>query len=70
MVNKLHQLSTVVGTLLLLLSGNTVGLGDIIYAVNCGGDAHTDVFGVTYEKDANKVRRNEKAFFVCVYRAI
>ncbi|XP_023340142.1 malectin [Eurytemora carolleeae] len=39
----------------LLLLGQTVGLGDIIYAVNCGGEAHTDIFGVHYEKDTNKV---------------
>jgi len=39
----------------LLLLGQTVGLGDIIYAVNCGGDEHTDVFGIKYQKDNNKV---------------
>ena len=22
------------------------GLGDAVYAVNCGGEAHTDLFGV------------------------
>ena len=35
--------------------GKTVGLGDIIYAVNCGGEAHTDVYGVQFQKDSNKV---------------
>ena len=32
-----------------------MGLGDIIYAVNCGGEAHTDVYGVQFQKDSNKV---------------
>ena len=35
--------------------GKTVGLGDIIYAVNCGGEAHTDIYGIQYQKDTNKV---------------
>lgn len=26
-------------------------VGPIVYAVNCGGDAHTDSFGIHYEKD-------------------
>jgi hypothetical protein len=26
------------------------GLGDAVYAVNCGGEAHTDIFGI--RKDA------------------
>jgi len=39
----------------LFLLGKTVGLGDIIYAVNCGGEAHTDVYGVQFQKDSNKV---------------
>jgi hypothetical protein len=29
------------------------GLGDAVYAVNCGGEAHTDLFGIKYEKDTN-----------------
>ncbi|XP_063238202.1 malectin [Bacillus rossius redtenbacheri] len=28
-----------------------VGAVDVIYAVNAGGDAHTDVFGVKFERD-------------------
>ncbi|VVC99253.1 malectin-B [Leptidea sinapis] len=27
------------------------GLGEIIYAVNAGGSAHTDIYGIHYEKD-------------------
>ncbi|CAL4074721.1 unnamed protein product [Meganyctiphanes norvegica] len=29
----------------------TNGLGEVIYAVNAGGDAHIDVYGIRYEKD-------------------
>ncbi len=25
---------------------SVVGLGDAVYAVNCGGEAHTDIFGI------------------------
>ncbi|ESO03433.1 hypothetical protein HELRODRAFT_80430 [Helobdella robusta] len=27
------------------------GIGEIIYAVNCGGGAHVDVYGIHYQKD-------------------
>ncbi|CAH0604751.1 unnamed protein product [Chrysodeixis includens] len=27
------------------------GLGEIIYAINAGGPAHTDIYGIHYEKD-------------------
>lgn len=27
------------------------GIGGVIYAINAGGEAHTDSFGVRYEKD-------------------
>lgn len=27
------------------------GLSDVIYAVNAGGDAHVDSFGIRYERD-------------------
>ena len=27
----------------------------VIYAVNCGGESHTDVFGVRYSRDSNRV---------------
>ena len=26
-------------------------LGEVVWAVNCGGDAHTDIQGITYEAD-------------------
>ncbi|XP_069970344.1 malectin-A [Penaeus vannamei] len=40
-------------SLLLLLTfiAKASGLGEVIYAVNAGGDAHIDVYGVRYEKD-------------------
>ena len=45
------------------------GLGDAVYAVNCGGEAHTDLFGVKVLKalslDAN--RYNEYCIKSIVY---
>ena len=29
----------------------TQGLGEVIYAVNCGGGSHVDVYGIHYQKD-------------------
>lgn len=48
------QLVSWLGIFLLLLE-QAVGLGDAVYAVNCGGEAHTDIFGIRYEKDNSKV---------------
>jgi len=48
------QLVTWFGTIVFIF-GEVRGLGDAIYAVNCGGDAHTDMFGINYDKDDNKV---------------
>lgn len=31
------------------------GLGEVIWAVNCGGEAHTDIQGITYQKDLLRV---------------
>jgi hypothetical protein len=33
----------------------THAIGDVIWAVNCGGEAHTDVHGIRYEKDPAQV---------------
>lgn len=30
------------------------GIGQVIWAVNCGGDAHTDIHGIKYQKDMAK----------------
>lgn len=30
---------------------NVVSLGEVLWAVNCGGEAHIDVHGVHYQKD-------------------
>ncbi|KAF6206556.1 hypothetical protein GE061_017790 [Apolygus lucorum] len=41
-------------TLVVLATGLLAGLssaGDVIYAINSGGEAHTDVFGIKYERD-------------------
>ncbi|KAF5304164.1 hypothetical protein FQR65_LT08057 [Abscondita terminalis] len=37
--------------LLLTFATNVDGIGQVIYAVNCGGDSHVDSFGIHYEKD-------------------
>lgn len=37
-----------------ILSG-THAIGDVIWAVNCGGEGHTDVHGIRYEKDSAAV---------------
>lgn len=31
------------------------GLGEVIWAVNCGGEAHTDAQGIAYQKDQLRV---------------
>lgn len=36
---------------LLLLSAQALGVGEVLFAVNCGGEAHIDSFGVKYQKD-------------------
>lgn len=42
-------LNTVV--LLLLETSGVTSIGEIIYAINAGGEAHTDNYGVRYERD-------------------
>ena len=40
---------------LFLICGEVRGLGDaVVYAVNCGGEAHTDMLGVKFQRDDNK----------------
>jgi len=36
---------------ILLLVSQVSGLGEIIWAVNCGGDAHTDANGIRFQRD-------------------
>ena len=33
------------------LFSDCMGLGEVIWAVNCGGDAHTDIHGIRYQED-------------------
>jgi len=40
-------------SIVLLLTG-VRAIGEVVYAVNCGGDSHTDVHGVSYAKDSNR----------------
>lgn len=28
-----------------------MGIGEVIWAVNCGGEAHTDIHGIRYQED-------------------
>ncbi|XP_076472896.1 malectin-B-like [Babylonia areolata] len=37
--------------LVLCLFSNALGIGEIMWAVNCGGESHTDVHGIRYEAD-------------------
>ena len=54
MVHTTGQLVSWLGTLF-LICGEVRGLGDaVVYAVNCGGEVHTDILGVKYERDDNK----------------
>ena len=39
-------------TCLLGLISDTLADGEVIWAVNCGGDAHTDVHGIRYQRDS------------------
>ncbi len=36
---------------ILLYVAQTIGIGEVIWAVNCGGDSHTDIHGIRYQKD-------------------
>lgn len=35
----------------LAFASTCLGIGEIIYAVNCGGNAHVDVYGIHYQRD-------------------
>jgi hypothetical protein len=45
--------ASLVAALLLLVEVR--GLGDIVYAVNCGGEEHADIYGIRYARDASRV---------------
>ncbi|XP_014261967.1 malectin [Cimex lectularius] len=38
-------------TTLLATVSDVVSFGEIIYAINAGGDTHTDIFGIRFERD-------------------
>ncbi|XP_060071002.1 malectin-A-like [Ylistrum balloti] len=40
---------------ILSLITKSLGIGEVVWAVNCGGDAHTDINGIRYEADSLKV---------------
>ena len=39
----------------LSLISQSLGIGDVIWAVNCGGEAHTDIHGIKYQEDKHTV---------------
>ena len=41
--------------LALLAPSPCVGIGEVIYAINCGGEAHTDLNGIRYDADERDV---------------
>jgi len=41
--------------LLLSLCTHCMSIGDVIWAVNCGGDSHTDIHGIRYQEDKQSV---------------
>lgn len=51
--NKIYMLKSIniLLSLFLLLISKVECMGQVIYAVNCGGEAHTDSFGIKYERD-------------------
>ena len=46
-----HVLGFVLFMLSLIVQTN--GVGQVIWAVNCGGDTHTDIHGIRYQRDPN-----------------
>nr|CAI5825916.1 unnamed protein product [Callosobruchus analis] len=50
-VKKLLPIITQVVASLLILMPYIHCAGQVVYAVNCGADAHTDSYGIRYEKD-------------------
>ena len=34
---------------------NSVNAGDVLWAINCGGEEHTDVHGIHYEADSSDI---------------
>lgn len=44
-----------IGLSLFSLVTQSLGIGDVIWAVNCGGEGHTDIHGIRYEADPLKI---------------
>ena len=42
----------VVLLLVFALVGEVTAVGEVIWAVNCGGEAHVDLYGVQYQRDS------------------
>ena len=54
------QLVSLLATLLFIL-GRVRGLGDAVYAVNCGGEAHTDMLGIEWQRDDSKGKSSDSS---------
>lgn len=52
-LHKQHVLFSAVCVLSLV--GQCMGIGEVIWAVNCGGSSHTDVQGIRYQADPQKI---------------
>ena len=45
------RLLTLAVVILLVFALEVTAVGEVVWAVNCGGDAHVDLFGVHYQRD-------------------
>jgi len=46
------RLLTLAVAILLVIAVEVTAVGEVIWAVNCGGDAHVDLYGVHYQRDS------------------
>lgn len=50
-VNLLRRHFVCLLTCVLALVSKVLSVGEVIWAVNCGGDPHTDIHGIRYQRD-------------------
>ena len=50
-VRNMRQRIVCVVLCMLVIGAETARVGEVIWAVNCGGEAHTDIHGVRYQRD-------------------
>ncbi|CAH1801628.1 unnamed protein product [Owenia fusiformis] len=56
MINRIKHYSLPCVVYILSILGETIGLGDVLHAVNCGGGSHTDILGINYQEDDDPSR--------------